>query len=618
MGGVTFTESRAYRYVRILGIALLFLLVDAVYVFFFSSRTLMTQRKKVFLVLTGLIFIASLPVLTNFLFDGHDLSFHLKRIAILAEEIKYGQIPVRMMTTATNNYGYPLPIFYCDFFLYIVAMFYNCMVPLQNCYHLYIILINAATTVIAYYCFYRITRQRKMSLLCTALYVLCSSRLNHLTVRAAVGEYTAMVFLPLILLGMYEIYCSEKPCIKEWFPLFAGMSGVLMSHVLTTELILFDLILLCMMLPFKMFRRNRLKAIMKAAGMCSLLCMWFVVPFIDYYLNHSIKIQDTIINIQERGIYLIQLLGVFLTGSGWSNYMNSMKGAMPLTIGFSLTVGIVAVLVCFINRSKWKIQQEKYVSIWYVFFIIAAINIVMSLQYFPWTMIQMHLRSINEKLEAFVCTIQFPWRWLTSASVLLVFCVLFALITIQKRDEKLYRMVCSVLLAALTISTGCLYHQYSNQVSSLQRYVEQRDAYLDDLYLLDGTQKETYIDSGISVIEGKVEIGSYYKEEGVSYLKAENTTDVPALVSIPVFAYRHYHAFDENGNEFSILSDAENRILLEIPPYSSPELEIRFIPPFYWRIAEMVSLSTMFALCASGGWILMKNKNREKTLSQFS
>lgn len=93
----------------------------------------------------------------DFVYDGHGLYFHLVRIESVAKELSNGQIPVRMMTNMLNGYGYPNSLYYCDIFLYIPALLYNCMLPIYLCYNIYLLRINFITVCISYYVFKTIT-----------------------------------------------------------------------------------------------------------------------------------------------------------------------------------------------------------------------------------------------------------------------------------------------------------------------------------------------------------------------------------------------------------------------------------------------------------------------------
>ena len=56
--------------------------------------------------------------------------------------------------------------------------------------------------------------------------------------RAAVGEFTAFAFVPLVFLGLWSILCGDK---KKWLCLPVGLTFLLVSHVLSA----FAAVLLC-------------------------------------------------------------------------------------------------------------------------------------------------------------------------------------------------------------------------------------------------------------------------------------------------------------------------------------------------------------------------------------
>ncbi len=100
----------------------------------------------------------------------------------------------------------------------------------------------------------------------------------NVNIRAAAGEYTAMTFLPLIVAGMYMIYTSEKLTYKEWRFLTFGMAGVIMSHVVTGEIIVINLLLLCLILIKKTLKKDVFFSFIKAAFLCVGITAWFLIP----------------------------------------------------------------------------------------------------------------------------------------------------------------------------------------------------------------------------------------------------------------------------------------------------------------------------------------------------
>lgn len=588
IAGVQITEILGYRFVCILGLALLLAALHALHICFFSSEKKTNVKTGVILVLAGIVLAASLPNLVNFAYEGHDTSFHLKRIATLGEELKYGQFPVRMHTTVGNGYSYPLSLYYGDFLLYLPALLYNCAVPLQMCFQIYTFLTNALTCGIAYYCLKKMTGHQTLSLLGTAMYVLSMYRLTNVYVRSAVGEYTALIFIPLAILGMYLIQTKEKPRYEDWLPLSLGMTGVALSHVLSTEMLAFDLVLLCICFVRQFLNKDRMLAIVKAAVLCLALSGWFLVPFIDCFLSQSVVIQTTELYIQERGTFLIQLFSLFTTGFGDGLYYG-LGNRMPLAIGASLVAGIAAMLVCLYNRHKWQVTKTAHFGWIRVLLIIAVVNLVMTLEVFPWDSIQ---RTLG-RLGSIIASMQFPWRFIALATPLLVFGTVLALGLMEKPDRRMYTAFAASILAGLVISTGYFYFRFINEVPIYPSYFKSAYEGADKLYYLTGTDTSMISYSVCEVEEGEAIVTSYAKEKGVARLTVQNDAQQEARVAVPIFAYRGYRAYDEVGREMQTVTGGNNRIAVRVPPQYDGEITVRFVSPVHWRAAEGVTLAAL-------------------------
>lgn len=271
------------------------------------------------LLLIGGIALASLPYCADFLYSGHDLKFHTYRIWAAAQSLADGQFPVRIASAGYNGYGSAAPLYYCDLFLYLPALLYNAFVPLQVCYQIYAVLVNAATMLLAYYSFARMGRNRLYGAAAAFAYTLCAYRLTNLLLRASVGEYTAMAFLPLVVLGAWAIAGEERPAARDWLPLAIGMAGIVQSHLLTTELAALFLALFWLWHLPRMLRPGRLLAALKAVAVAAGLSAWFLLPCLDTMQNEYNMMSDIHPSpIQSTGAYLIQILGLFGAPSGGS------------------------------------------------------------------------------------------------------------------------------------------------------------------------------------------------------------------------------------------------------------------------------------------------------------
>ena len=136
---ITLTEQPIYRAARLLCFLVLFAAAGAALLLLFAhvgERGAARRRAlRLPLALAGITLLACLPLFSSYLYFGHDLEFHLQRIAAMAAELSYGQFPVRLTTTTLNGYGYASPLCYCELFLLLPALLYNLLPGLPLCGH---------------------------------------------------------------------------------------------------------------------------------------------------------------------------------------------------------------------------------------------------------------------------------------------------------------------------------------------------------------------------------------------------------------------------------------------------------------------------------------------------
>ncbi len=573
ISNITLTELLSYRFIRVIGIALLFLLVDFGIVLFFTSIEI--PIKKEYAILLLIIVASSLPFFATKLYSGHDLRSHLLRIASVAHELSMGQFPVRMEMSINNGYSYPWSIYYCDIFLYPAAILYLMSVPLRICYQLYVISVNTITTIFTYKAIGKVTKNNAIRLLGTALYVLCMYRLVNLNIRAAVGEYTAMAFLPLVVAGMYLIYTKEKPRFNDWIYLAVGMSGIIMSHIVSCEMVVINLILFCVILLKKTFKKETFLSLVKAAALSIGITAWFVVPFLDYYKYHiTVVKKEKFVILENRAVEAIELLGQLAPGKDDGQY---------IAIGMSLIIGIGLILYCLV-----KCKRDKEISILRVICGFALLNVFFVNKFFPWQGLQKHLQI--GYLGYKIGNVQFPWRFLSTASVLLTFATVIALNMLNKKHEKAVRIISLGLICSIFVSTGFFYYKFTDgRVASEYNTMQVSDA-SDSLYLLSKTNTKLRNSAAPKVLSGNAGLGEYGRERGGYKLYVENTDSKEAVIAMPIYDYRYFNVYDKAGGQISKAKANDNCITVKIPSYYSGDIIVKFEPPYAWRAAELVSV----------------------------
>ena len=605
---VTLTEQPIYRLTRLFCWLFCFAAVDALLWLLFArtgERGAAHRRAlRLPLCLLGITVLACLPLFSNYLYVGHDLDYHLQRITAMAAELSYGQFPVRLTTTTLNGYGYANPLCYCELFLLLPALLYNLWLPLRTCYQIYIFAVTLATCLIAYFSFGRITESRRLGLLGAMLYTLSCYRLVCVYTRAAVGEFTAMAFFPLVLAGLYGIYTRDKPRFVDWLPMSLGMAAMVQSHLLSCELTALLLILFCLLRLRETLHPARLLAWVKAALLAVGLSAWYLVPFFLSTSSIPFMVNGPLIGkIQFQGLYLIQLFNPFYNGFAGADAGTNPD--MMLSLGLPLILGLGLVVFCLLRRRDAQGQAASILTTAAGFF---ALTVFLALHIFPWDYVQTTLGRTAGKLAGLF---QYPWRFLSLATVLLCLAVVMAVKLLTARDRRLGLTATVVLAAAALFMTGAMQAQMLNgqrEVSyNVFSYENPTSCIGVGEYLIDGTSAYETIWAQPKPGSDALHLVRYEKQRGVACLTVQNE-GAEAAISLPIFNYGNYYAADENGQPFSITSGENERIVLTIPAGYTGTIRVWYHAPDYWRSFEAISAASLLGLI--GYAVLARRKRR--------
>lgn len=551
-----------------------------------------------------LLFFVCIPLFAGFL-DGNDTRFHLMRIEGITEGLRMGQFPVKIQPAWYEGYGYGCSVFYGDIFLYIPALLHLAGVSLQGSYQFYVLLVQAATIAVCAYSFLRIFDNRFIAFFGTVLYTLSVYRLMNMFVRGAVGEYTAMIFLPLLAYALTLLLKKEheKQEISKGSLLLAlGMTGILQSHILTAEIVCIMLAFLCAVYIRRVFRKEVFWAFVKAVCLTVLLNLGFLVPFADYMttgkfnvnaINGGWRVEQ---NIQKCGASFWQLAKMFYAAD--SKVSPQEMGG----IGVNLLLSAVVFLVFWLLFKR----EEKRGYIWrlaVVSWTVAVMSVFMSTSYFPWEA----LRKSNVLIRYLVINLQFPWRFCTVASVALsiLWCCLLRLV-IDKWKIRAGVLTAGAVTAVGLITAGYFAADTLRMGQSFQAVfaqgidtmVESGEEYLPvNTVSADFSEDNLYVGEGITV--------TARRRSGIRLnIDCVNQSAQDQAMEVPLLYYKGYRASGRtsDGEEIKLDVDCGNNqvVRIYVPAEFDGKITVDFKEPFYWRIAEAVSLfaaaGTLFLL----------------------
>ena len=622
----TVTPTHAYARVSSLGWLLFFAALDLLLLLRAGALPVCRapyRDRLIYAGLIGLIVFQCMPLCAEFLFSGHDLPFHLCRIQGIADGLSTGQFPVKIYPSLLQGQGYANGVFYGDFFLYIPAVLRLIGFSLQSSYRLYVALVNLATVLISYWCFAKMFGDKLSGLLGAALYSLNLYRLTNLYTRAAVGEFSAMVFLPLILYALWAVFMlpTDAPGYKTlWLPGMIGYSGLILTHILTCGIAAIFTLLTCLVCIRKVFRKDTFIVLAKIVIYTTFICFWFLVPFADYMITDKLIVTvDThsIFSTIGQSAFPLQVLSFFAPATGLGlELKEGVKNDMGFTLGGAvLLAGLILPLVSLQPGFKAD-KKTKAAGLCLGF---GALCMWMSTTAFPW----FELSRVVPFLDKFVSTMQFPWRFMSAAGLFVAVGAVAGFWLLRRKSGKAFLAVLSVIGVVVTCTVGYYFHDLYQSDSSYVIY-EMSDVmanakdtpYAKLTYQLGGAEylpagmdlDETWLMTNLQYNADDVRVTDYEKTGVTAQFTAENHTGSEQSVIVPLVGYRDYHA-SADGAALPLTRAENGQLLLTLPANFSGHVTITFTEPALWRAAEGISCVAVLALCAAGCVRLMrKNK----------
>ena len=546
-----------------------------------------------------IILMASIPLFNNYLIRGHDIYFHLMRIEGLAQGLRAGEFPVRIQPAWYDGYGYAVSVFYSDLFLYPAALLRLLGISLQDAYKVYVVLCNVATTLISGYSFGKIFRKREIGVFGSCLYTLSPYRLVNLYTRGALGEYTGMIFWPLLIYSCVLLLNEDRNKVqlqKGAVLMGISMAGMLQSHMLTAEIAWMELLLLVVVYCRRIFHKEVMLAGCGAVAAALGLSAWFLIPFLDYMLFERFNInsiRNNDIMIQRQGAFLSQVFAIFDNAVGQSLDSGAgTAGDFTQGVGLSLMLSvIILMLLCIRGYLKREERRNKQITITAAG--LGVLMVAMSTLYFPWD----RLCRISRICRYIIVKIQFPWRF-TGVAVGLLAVVWCAVLNYTEREYDRRKKVITICLAVgiLLLSVGHFVIDLNQRAERTQvRSVEEMDTFV--------ASGEEYLP--VDTVLDKLKIQELYKDNSVEIsdvvyrgtsitMHVKNTSAQQAGLELPRLYYAGYHALvvTDEGQPFQIeVTDGTNHVIkLMIPEETEGNITLSFREPWYWRLAEIITL----------------------------
>ena len=559
------------------------------------------ERRHVVIFGIGVIaFLASIPYLYDGMISGADLTYHLQRIEGVKDGLLTGQFPVRLEPRWVFDHGYANGIFYCNLLLYFPAALRMLGFTVTESYILYCIALNIATAAIAWYCFGKMFRDDVIGLACSGLYTLSIFRVYRLLGTGAVGEGSAFTFFPLVLYGIYLVFegkKEEREFRNSWIVLGLGYAGLVQTHVLSCEIAALMTVLLCLVFLPKLFEKERFLKCVQGAFFALGLSLWYLVPFLDYYFTQDVKIRHASARtIQERGVTFVQELQTFWNFHDTAaSTTERMQYTHPVGPGLFLIAGVfLLLLLLFLEVIPRGKETEKSFAIRSAG--LGCLVLWMATDTFPWDALQ----TTSQTAATLVSSLQFPYRFIGWGMTFLIVVVGYLLSFFRKNQKLFYRMGLVIVMTAVATSYVYLIDAEDESTGAIHLFNRESMGFgyiSGEEYLIYGTDS-----SALSFAKPKADEGigiSEYEKKGLrATFFCENSLDTQGTVKLPILLYKGYQASGDGGEPLEITDDGSHLLGVSVPAGYSGRITVKFTEPWYWSVAELITLTVVVAFVA--------------------
>ena len=535
-------------------------------IFVSKAKEIFTGREGFWPIFIISVLIACMPLVTSNCIVGHDSIYHLLRIESLKKGIEAGLPFLRVNMLFFGGEGYASSLFYPDTLLYLPALLRVAGVSVNMSYHLFIAFTVVACFISSYLCIKEITKDRLPALVTAVVFSLCQYHMDDIYTRSAVGEYTAFIFVPLVILGIWDFMYND--C-KRPYILGAGMIGVILCHTLTTMFC----IGLCMcgfVLRIKHMIKNP-KIIMKlvfTAIAVVLMTAFYWMPVAEQLGAQTLKVTEELYDLNYEKLTFFHIF----------NNEFSCFGIAPILLLLSA--------IC-IRHEKQLVRFADMCAVLGILFCFATTGL------FPWGRFARYLKFI-----------QFPWRLNVIASPLIAFAVgiyVTEFVRESASDEKRARKIAATVVLALMVFSA---------VANIQRIDVHYYSYSDDYF--DYAPFTTEVIGGewlpVTVNNRSRLVNDAYvaysdDDSKLEVTRDKNTLEVINLtgnekyIDVPFIYYKGYAATSD-GQRIEVANESGENGRVRIYPNGAKSVKVYYNGTIIQNISTALSVVTWLIIAA--------------------
>lgn len=505
----------------------------------------------------------------------------------------------KIFTNDCNNFGYSWNLFYSPITSYIPVLFKVLGVSFATCIKLFMFVAVYLSGYFMYVFLKKVTNNNYTAIISAIMYIYVPYRFTDMYIRNAFAELTSFTFLPLIFLGLYELF-NEKDKLKIYVPLVLGTCGLILTHTvitLYTAIFAFIYFIVNIIKKYnevsnikeKTKKNNEIKRIIRITIISGILILlitaFYLAPLLQMKKSAEYEVfkPGRMERIEVLISYKLDFFRLFITLS--NNYMICNIGLVVI-IGLALTPIAIK-----------KIKNEKYYNLYLFALIAGTISAIMTLKQFPFE----HLPRILKMLQFSFRMLEFVGFFYAIVAAINITCVLRK---IQRREVVIILIVMSLLMLP-----------YFNRVRTLENYDEsilinvvpvtsqtgRVHAGLASFEYLPckAFENRSYIETrtqDVITINGNCEIKGQNKNDKELYFTVSNAEEGTQL-ELPYIYYPGYSVYITNNGKTEKIKTFETDkgfVGINLKEMEEAKVEVKYTGTTLMNITEAISVITIF------------------------
>lgn len=465
-----------------------------------------------------------LPLLGNVDVYKDDGIQHIARAYGTSLEFKNTIFP-NVISTFANGFGYSWNLFYGALTTNAIVLINMFTGSFINAYKIFVHLCLILSGITMYKFVYTVSKNRNASLLASILYLTFPYHLTDLYIRNALGEYVSFVFIPLVFLGLYNIFYTEN---RKSPALIIGAVGLLLTHNISTLMVALFAAFLVAVNIIKLEDKQIRKAFIINIVFIILISSVYWIPLVETLLFADYQVyEDGMMATKESFLESrLDFTQLFVTKN---------DGSFVFELGPHI---MIMLAISLMGYRKIRPELKEL----HVFCVISAIlSIWMSTKLFPWGLFPKEISII-----------QFAWRILMiSGFFVSVVCALNVGVLIKNFNVKDVIVISIISIMYVCAFVGFV--TYNDGISEVSTF-PLGELTGKEFEVVPGTAKSEYLptkayenrfylasrDKDVFVLEGKAVIEDIKKEESKLSARIETLDAEYTLFELPYLYYPGY------------------------------------------------------------------------------